>query len=108
VPGDYLLTVKDQNGCGIATREIIVLDYPKFFTPNADGINDVWKIENLMDSDANVAIFNRYGQLLIQFNPSSFGWDGNFNSNIMPSSDYWFILTLSDGRIIKGHFALKR
>lgn len=108
VPGDYLLTVKDLNGCGIATREIIVLDYPKFFTPNADGINDVWKIENLMDSDANVAIFNRYGQLLVQFNPSSLSWDGNFNSNIMPSSDYWFILTLSDGRIIKGHFALKR
>jgi gliding motility-associated-like protein len=107
-PGDYLVTVKDQNGCGIATAEIIVLDYPKFFTPNGDGINDFWRINNLIDPDANVTIFNRYGQLLVQFNPSLKGWDGNFNNSTLPSTDYWFILTLSDRRIIKGHFSLKR
>lgn len=106
--GEYWVTVKDLNGCGIKTQKIIVLDYPKFFTPNGDGIHDIWKIEKLTDTMSSVALFDRYGKLLVQFNPSIKGWDGNFNNSIMPSSDYWFILTLSDGRIIKGHFALKR
>ncbi|MBN8566111.1 MAG: T9SS type B sorting domain-containing protein [Flavobacteriales bacterium] len=106
--GEYWVIVKDLNGCGIRTQKIIVLDYPKFFTPNGDGIHDIWKIEKLADTKSSIAIFDRYGKLIVQFNPSIKGWDGNFNNVNMPSSDYWFILTLSDGRIIKGHFALKR
>src|SRR5690606_34666086 len=42
--GQHLVFVRDINGCGITTHPILVLDYPKYFTPNGDGINDFWRI----------------------------------------------------------------
>ena len=35
-------------------------------------------------------------------------WDGNYNGRQLPSDDYWFTVTRNDGRIHKGHFAMKR
>jgi gliding motility-associated-like protein len=36
------------------------------------------------------------------------GWDGTFNGNLLPSDDYWFITTLTNGQEYRGHFSLKR
>lgn len=55
-----------------------------------------------------IYIFDRYGKLVKQISPLSQGWDVTFNGNQMPSSDYWCSVQLDDGRIIKGHFSLKR
>lgn len=107
-PGNYTVTIKDLNGCDPTFESIYVLDYPKFFTPNGDGINDFWKIENLSQPAAKIYIFNRYGKLLKQISPNGMGWDGTLSGSPLPASDYWFTLFLEDGRIIKGHFALKR
>ena len=106
--GEYSITINDLNGCEPTFESIVVLDYPKFFTPNGDGINDYWKIENLNQPGAKIFIFNRYGKLLKQIGSNGVGWDGNFSGSPLLASDYWFILYLEDGRIIKGHFALKR
>ena len=108
--GAYIVYVKDINGCGIREKEIYVLDYPKFFTPNGDGYNDVWGIDYLKREHprAKILIFDRYGKLLYNFSGQGDGWDGNFNSKPLPSSDYWFDITLEDNRVIKGHFSLKR
>lgn len=110
-PGFYTVFVRDRNGCGISTEDISVLGYPKFFTPNGDGINDVWRITGTNEqfqSDALIAIFDRSGRLLAQISPMDEGWNGTFNSNLLPATDYWFRVILSDGREITGHFALKR
>ncbi|HBI00519.1 MAG TPA: choice-of-anchor L domain-containing protein [Flavobacterium sp.] len=106
--GEYTITINDLNGCDAIFETIFVLDYPKFFTPNGDGINDFWKIENLNQPYAKIYIFNRYGKLLKQIGSNGTGWDGTFSGSPQPTSDYWFSLFLEDGRIIKGHFALKR
>lgn len=55
-----------------------------------------------------IYIFDRYGKLVKQISPLSQGWDGTFDGSQMPSSDYWCSVQLDDGRIIKGHFSLKR
>ncbi len=110
-PGFYTVFVRDRNGCGISSRDISVLGYPKFFTPNGDGINDVWRITGTSEqfqSDAFITIYDRYGKLLAQISPLEDGWDGMLRSNPLPASDYWFRVELSDGREITGHFALKR
>jgi len=109
-PGNYLTYARDKNGCGLSTPyQIYVLDYPRFFTPNGDGYNDVWKIKNLdLFPKAVITIFNRYGKLLKQINGNSAGWNGKFNNSDLPADDYWFSLNFSDGKIIKGHFSLKR
>lgn len=108
--GTYEIYIRDKNECGRTSKEIFVLDYPKYFTPNGDGYNDVWKIEYLQKQNrlAQVNIFDRYGQLVFSGTGDNSGWDGTFNSNPLPSSDYWFSITLENKRVIKGHFSLKR
>ncbi|WP_281228462.1 T9SS type B sorting domain-containing protein [Flavobacterium aquiphilum] len=109
-PEIYWATVRDKNGCGIsAPYKIYVLDYPRFFTPNNDGFNDTWKIKNL-DAlpKSTITIFDRYGKLLKQLNESNNGWNGTYSGRELPSDDYWFAISFVDGKIIKGHFSLKR
>lgn len=109
-PGIYLSYARDKNGCGLSTPFVVyVLDYPRYFTPNGDGINDVWKIKNLdLFSNAVILIFDRYGKLIKQLNTANSSWNGTFNGSELPADDYWFHLNFQDGKIIKGHFSLKR
>jgi gliding motility-associated-like protein len=108
LPGRY--EVKIKNICGSISETIYLLNYPKFFTPNGDGINDFWQIENSsVEPNMNIQIYDRYGKLIIQFDALSKGWDGTFNGLTLPSSDYWFrIIRPNLGIIYKGHFTLKR
>ena len=110
VPGEYLVYARDKNGCGLSIPfKIYVLDYPRYFTPNGDGYNDFWKIKNLeLWPNSTITIFDRYGKLLRQFNSTSSGWNGIYNGYLLPADDYWFSLTFTDNKIIKGHFSLKR
>lgn len=109
-PGIYTATVVDLFGCDNSTAEFIVLDYPRFFTPNGDGINDIWSIKNsiLTNQIERILIFDRYGKIIFGFTPNQTGWDGRFQGVAMPSDDYWFSIFLQTGSQIKGHFTLKR
>lgn len=110
-PGFHTVYIRDINECGITEELVSVLGFPRFFTPNNDGFNDTWKVYGTnaqFNQGIDVKIFNRYGKLLAQFDHSSPGWDGTLNGNLLPSSDYWFVATLPDGRTYKGHFSLKR
>jgi gliding motility-associated-like protein len=109
--GIYTVYVQDTNGCGVATEEISVLGTPTFFTPNNDGFNDFWNVKGVNSNfnlETTIHIFDRYGKILKQISPLSQGWDGTFNGTPMPSSDYWYAIQLESGRIVKGHFSLKR
>ncbi len=114
--GSHTVYVRDKNGCGIAERGIeqdfTLEGFPKFFTPNGDGVNDFWQFipppvtgENKL---AFIHIFDRFGRLLAQIDPISIGWDGNYNGQPLPSSDYWFKARDDSNNEISGHFALKR
>ena len=109
-PGKYLAYANDKNGCGLSIPfTVYVLDYPRFFTPNGDGYNDVWKIKNLdLFRNAALTIYNRYGKILTEINAINPHWNGKYNGEELPSDDYWFQLNLGEGKIIKGHFSLKR
>ena len=109
-PGIYNAIAKDKNGCGLSNSFLLyVLDYPRFFTPNGDGFNDLWAIKNIDQlPDYKIYIFDRYGKLLKQMNKNSEGWNGIFNSQQLPSDDYWFSLLFDNGKTVKGHFSLKR
>lgn len=105
------MVVNDKAGCGVTTAEFSIIGYPKFFTPNDDGFNDTWNLSgtsNVVEPDAKIFIFDRYGKLLKQIRAGGIGWDGTFNGKPMPSSDYWFSATLSDGTEFFSHFTLKR
>ncbi|MCB0445436.1 MAG: T9SS type B sorting domain-containing protein, partial [Gelidibacter sp.] len=109
--GIHTVYVKDiKNDCGTVTQDISVIGFPKYFTPNNDGYNDTWQVFGIspqFQPNTKVLIFSRYGKLLRTLSLQSGGWDGTFNGHLMPTDDYWFYVTLEDGRIFKGHFTLK-
>ena len=113
--GTHTVTVRDKNGCGIATQEVTVIDYPRFFTPNGDGFNETWNISTI--SNAKIYIFDRYGKLLKQISSDGDGWNGTYNGKKMPSSDYWFLIEYLEfdqnsntfiTKEFRANFALKR
>lgn len=110
--GYHTITIIDLNGCAEVTKEVLVIDAPKFFTPNSDTQNDTWHIigiETLPGS--SVYIFNRYGKLIKQLGSNTQGWDGTYNGYNMPANDYWFLAEIKQGGIafeVRGHFALRR
>jgi len=109
--GLHTLYVYDSQGCGITKQQVAVLSIPKYFTPNGDLVNDYWRIAGLNGSayfNSTLYIYDRYGKLLSNVDRNGNGWDGTFKGNPLPSTDYWYVLTLPDGRVAKGHFSLLR
>ena len=107
--GIYTVYVRDRHGCGEDSKEVTIIDYPKFFTPNSDGFNDTWHISGIENYPAaSISVYDRYGKLLTQLNAKSTVWDGVYNGEMLPSSDDWFMADLGDGRQFSGHFTLKR
>lgn len=112
--GEHIISVRDKNGhCNPAPIDAVIINYPKFFTPNGDGVNDTWNITHLLstNSSAPIFIFDRYGKLIKEITPSTDGWNGMFNGQPLPSTDYWFTVDYSEKgvpKIFKSHFTLKR
>ena len=110
--GYHTITIIDLNGCAEVTKEVVVVDAPKFFTPNNDTQNDTWHITGIETLPGSIIyLFDRYGKLLKQLGSDTNGWDGTYNGNNMPASDYWFLAKIRQGDIaveVKGHFTLRR
>lgn len=101
------LLVSDYSSDCISQEEEKEYTIPKFFTPNADGINDIWEVTGTFFYNYTIYIYDRYGKLLKELQTNS-GWDGNFNGRPMPSTDYWFQQVFENGKTYSGHFSLKR
>ncbi|WP_052257196.1 T9SS type B sorting domain-containing protein [Flavobacterium sp. AED] len=85
-----------------------LLTYPKFFTPNGDGYNDTWKIKfSDFEVGQTVKIFDRYGKFIKELTQNT-SWDGTLNGHELPSTDYWFVVSETNGKEYRGHFSLKR
>jgi gliding motility-associated-like protein len=85
--GSY--SVQVTNTCGIASDEIFVrgddceIFFPTGFTPNNDGLNDVFKILNAYKvTDFHLRIYNRWGQVVYESKDASAGWTGKFKGKM--------------------------
>lgn len=114
--GEHIVSVRDIYNCdALNSQSLIVIDYPRYFTPNGDAVHDTWQISGISNqADARIFIYDRYGKLLKQLVPTESGWDGTFNGVPMPSDGYWFTVEFNDinkdntRKIFKAHFTLKR
>ncbi|MEO2050379.1 MAG: T9SS type B sorting domain-containing protein [Allomuricauda sp.] len=111
----YTVTVIDQNGCE-ATAEIFMefidIEFPNFFTPDGDGLNDMW-IPNHIEGfpEVLIKIYDRYGRVVEEMTRDTQGWDGNYDGKPLPTGDYWYVVRLNgeqDDREFVGHFTLYR
>jgi len=99
----YTLTVTSQS-CGISTSSVYVRVYkkitiPNTFSPNNDGINDNWDINELITyPDCTVMVYDRYGQKVYQSTGYPKPWNGTYNNSPLPPGTYYYIIDLKDGR----------
>lgn len=110
--GVHTIIVRDLNGCMDVSQDVMVIDVPKFVTPNSDGYHDTWHIVGIEQLPGTIVhIYNRHGKLIKTLPHTSIGWDGTYNGHNMPSDDYWFsadVIQDGDAFNLRGHFALKR
>lgn len=120
--GTYIvqLTVTDGGGCSDSyrTEVVAVEDYfawaPTAFTPNGDGVNDVFrpKFHEIIESSFEIYIYDRWGKLVYQSNDINAGWDGIRQDNGVPAETnaYSFIARFNTHRNVlqekKGSFVL--
>ena len=106
-----------ENGCTQSDQMVLTvhtgLDLPNTFSPNGDGINEVWLIEGIeLFPDNTISIFTRWGQEIFQTSGYSVkkAWDGTFKSRKAAEGVYFYILDLKDEvtPIIKGTITLIR
>ena len=84
---------------------------PTAFTPNNDGKNDYWRIPFLDTGlEADVKIFNRWGQLVYHVASATVSWDGKMNGRPQASGTYVYIVTFKNNKLpeMKGTFTLIR
>ncbi|WP_396182886.1 T9SS type B sorting domain-containing protein [Flavobacterium sp.] len=108
--GLYTVYVREKYDCGEDTDQFVVINIPKFFTPNNDGFNDVLTIKGIeYFPNASLTIFDRYGKFIKKIDQTNPDWNGTLNGEKLPSNDYWYVLKTGDGRPDrKGHFSIIR
>ncbi|PQJ74717.1 T9SS type B sorting domain-containing protein [Polaribacter gangjinensis] len=108
VGGEQTVYVRGVDGCEFYSEKVFVKTYPTFFTPNNDGENDFWRLKDFPFDNYKILIYNRFGNVIKEISSNSGFWDGNFNGNPAPSSNYWFKVVTDSGQIFTGNFSLLR
>jgi gliding motility-associated-like protein len=100
---NYVLKVSSNVGCGTVNDSMLVKVFkkvyiPNAFTPNGDGVNDTWFIETLEAyPQAEVKVFNRYGQKVFDNHGVHKDWDGKFKGMPLSPAVYVYIIDLKNG-----------
>ena len=94
----YVIQVESATGCFGPPKTVYFIKINNAFSPNADGINDVWRIENLDKMDQiSIVIVDQYGTKVFESNmPTKNEWDGKHNGRALPTSTYWYVISWYD------------
>ncbi|MCW3114888.1 MAG: hypothetical protein JWR18_3284 [Segetibacter sp.] len=99
----YKLTATTATGCeGSSSVTVLIrksLGIPNTFSPNGDGINDVWNIAALASYPGCVVeVFNRFGNIIFRSVGYAKPWDGTFNGSSLPVGVYYYIINTGNGK----------
>lgn len=108
--GTYHLLVTDAKGCTVQSDEFIIppspfnSKLPDSFSPNGDGINDVWRIPGLAGlSDYEIKIFNRQGNTVFYTKNKPKDFDGRLNNVDLPVGVYYYVIELKNNNCKRLH-----
>lgn len=108
----YLLQVTNFDGCSTSSFMKITVPFfaPNTFTPNGDGIEDVWEIQGLENyPGCIIQIFNRWEHQIFFSAGYNTPWDGTVGANPLPAGTYYYVIDLKDGKSLRsGYVALLR
>ena len=120
-PGLYSVMITDNNSCvSYDTVEIpiesnVCLNPTKVFSPNNDGINDIWEIENIdIYPSALIEIYSKNGYKVFRRrnyqNSVSESFNGtDLNGNTLPSSTYYYVISIDEiNDVYKGTITIVR
>ncbi|MEJ5994662.1 gliding motility-associated C-terminal domain-containing protein [Pedobacter sp. Du54] len=103
VSGTYYLKITDVKGCTVQSDIFTIPPSPfnakiaDTFSPNGDGINDVWRIPGLSGlSDFEIKIFNRQGNVVFHTKNQAKDFDGKYNNVDLPVGVYYYIIELKN------------
>lgn len=109
--GTYTLIVTDENGCSSIDHLDVIVDIgiPNYFTPNNDSYNDTWVIPLLYsDPESEIMIFDRFGNIVAQYQAGDGYWDGTSNGRLLPQGTYWYVIKVpGTSRPYKGSISIK-
>ncbi len=99
----YILTVTTDKGCSDSDDVFIKVlkkpDIPNIFSPNGDGVHDIWEIKYLETyPGCTVEVVNRYGQLVFRSVGYATPWDGKINGKDAPVGTYYYVVNPKNGR----------
>jgi gliding motility-associated-like protein len=98
----YIVYSNDSVGC-VASDTVVVtvvpgIKFPDGITPNNDGFNDTWIIDNLsLYPENTVEVFNRWGESLFYSQGYDTPWDGKFKGKDLPVGTYYYVIDLKNG-----------
>ena len=104
-PGNYDFVVTDKygrQGIGVGvvegySQDLSCLNIPTAFTPDNDGVNDVWKIRSLSEyTTCKVEVFNQWGSLVFKSTGYATPWDGTYKDEAVPAGAYYYIIDLDN------------
>ncbi len=110
----YYVTISSDEGCilddDILVKVLEMPFVPNTFTPNGDGINDLWNIEYLDSYPAvSVNIYNRFGNKVFGSIGYLKPWDANLNGQMLPVGTYYYVIDPKIGiPVFKGWVAVIR
>lgn len=102
--GSYFVVVRDFRGCSgsdgtrVIRRCPVSLYFPNAFTPNQDGVNDVYHPTGTDIVQYRIQIFNRWGQEVFQSTDIQNMWDGKVANEDSPDGVYYYLATYSGYR----------
>lgn len=112
------LVVKNIYGCAdtavreIKIEQIPVIYVPNAFTPNADGLNDIFYAKGIAITDFKMMIFDRWGEKIFESNDISNGWDGTIKGKEIKNDTYTWTIDYSTYKVkasrITGHVTLMK
>ncbi|UOY07262.1 T9SS type B sorting domain-containing protein [Muricauda sp. SCSIO 64092] len=85
-------------------------EFPNFFTPDGDGLNDDWFPRNReFFPNIDVIIYDRYGRVVARLDQVK-KWNGDYEGKPLPTGDYWYVVNANDNekQQFVGHFTLYR
>jgi len=108
---DDVSVMENDGSCSLIMDTTTVIKpsvYPNIFTPNNDGVNDVWKIDLSGYQSINCNIYNRWGNKIYETKHNTIIWDGRTTSGEPCSDGTYFYIIQSDEEQRKGHIQLIR